>query len=81
MRTAAERRLAARVLREEPLCRRCHTSPSVEVDHIRCVAAGGARGERENLQGLCHPCHVTKTGEDRQLMRELRAAAHGPPPF
>ena len=73
MRTAVDRRLAARVLVEEPTCRRCHRSPSVEVDHIVCVAAGGARGERRNLQGLCHPCHTVKTAEDRALLRSLRS--------
>jgi 5-methylcytosine-specific restriction endonuclease McrA len=40
----------------EGLCRSCHREPATEVDHI-C----GDDGARENLQGLCDPCHNQKT--------------------
>jgi len=38
------------------LCLACNKAPATEVDHI-----GGPGGERDNLQGLCDPCHNTKT--------------------
>lgn len=56
----AWRRIRARVLREEPICRRCGKVASREVDHIVPKELGGT-DERENLQALCKPCHSTKT--------------------
>lgn len=52
------------VLREEPLCRKCG-EPATEVDHVISRERGG-EDTRDNLQGLCKPCHSQKTvGEDR----------------
>lgn len=49
------------VLREEPLCQTCG-DPASEVDHIVSRERGG-EDTRENLQGLCKPCHSRKTVE------------------
>ena len=68
------RALREQVLREEPLCRECAskgiTKASAEVDHIVPRAHSGS-DDRENLQGLCGPCHSAKT------MRESVAGGRG----
>ncbi len=55
------------VLREEPLCRMkldgC-THFAEEVDHIEPLSLGGHPTDRDNLQPLCHSCHVKKTQRD-----------------
>ena len=73
-RTAEQRRLylwprwgglRRTVLREQPWCstpgcRRMAT----EVDHIVPIREGGAQWDRANLQGLCTPCHSSKTAKE-----------------
>ena len=58
------RRLRAWVLAREPLCRECRRKGRVtqgtEVDHIDGDSFNNAR---ENLQGLCKPCHTRKTNQ------------------
>jgi 5-methylcytosine-specific restriction endonuclease McrA len=67
------------VIKSQPMCARCRTRLSVLVDHV--VPAGVAVVQaqesgkyhskyagfylRSNLQGLCRPCHWTKTEEDK----------------
>lgn len=59
----------ARVLRREPLCRRCknkkpqRVTPATQCDHVIPLAQGGVDDET-NLQSLCDACHVEKTNED-----------------
>ena len=64
--------LRARILRDQPLCRLCEArgvlTRATEVDHIVPRAQGG-NDERENLQPICHDCHVAKTLAE-QLPRE-----------
>lgn len=69
-------RIRAAVLVEEPLCRRCGTSPSVVCDHVRSLAEGGT-DERGNLAGMCKPCHDEKTAEEsaRAQGRKFRPRA------
>lgn len=72
--------LRRRVIRTCPLCARCSLSISEIVDHIvpAQIAIQQARDSgaypansyagyyiRSNLQGLCRPCHGTKTAEDK----------------
>jgi hypothetical protein len=38
------------------LCCKCGEQPSTQVDHMN-----GPSNERENLQGVCEPCHDAKT--------------------
>lgn len=78
--TARWKRLRARVVAEEPICRRCkalglkglHTLTR-EVDHI--IPHGGALDplcwDRDNLQGLCKPHHSEKTGHDGRRSTRL----------
>ena len=61
------RRLRDMVLRREPLCRRCRAEGrrriATEVDHILPLKQGGTN-RWDNLQPLCHSCHVKKTKEE-----------------
>ena len=55
------------VLAASPLCVMCKASGRVtlatEVDHIVALVNGGEDGPR-NMQGLCQPCHQSKTAQD-----------------
>ena len=56
------------VLARDPLCqdgRVCGGEAlSTEVDHIVPLGQGGAPWDVENLQGICGPCHVRKSGAE-----------------
>ena len=59
--------LRRRIAREQPLCPVCKANGRVvgwyehgELDHIVGLAQGGTN-RRENLQGLCKPCHAVKS--------------------
>jgi 5-methylcytosine-specific restriction protein A len=56
------RQLRLRVLADEPVCAHCLRAPSVEVDH-KVPHRGDyvVFWDRDNLQGLCKPCHSAKT--------------------
>lgn len=51
------------------LCCVCNRAPATEVDHI-----DGPSGERENLQGLCDPCHNKKTAQHFEPMTDEHKA-------
>lgn len=57
---------------EEPICRVCDFLPSVTADHIIPVAEGGEELDRDNLQGICQPCHDAKTLEESKRGRARR---------
>jgi 5-methylcytosine-specific restriction endonuclease McrA len=61
-------------------CRTCG-SPGTDFDHILAVALGG-QTTLENLQLLCHPCHVQKSRSDRSLAARHRKEVmpHGSQP-
>ena len=63
------------VLREEPLCRPCEAASRIRAsaiaDHIVPKAEDGT-DERENYQGICHPCHVAKTAREAARARLRR---------
>ena len=66
-------RLRARVLDEEPLCMLCLARDlsgvvATEMDHTRPVALGGARWDRNNVRGLCTPCHAKKSATEKQTL-------------
>lgn len=42
----------------------CDQRLSVEVDHIVPLSDGGAPWSLEGLQGICRPCHESKTGRE-----------------
>lgn len=53
-----------------PVCSICQEkgrlSEAVEVDHIVPLSDGGAPYDYDNLQSLCHRCHVIKTAEENR---------------
>jgi len=69
------KKLRARKINRNPLCEHCfergEVTPATEVDHrIPIAEAPERRLDWDNLQSLCHPCHVRKTAEDaRRLSR------------
>ncbi|WP_265529091.1 HNH endonuclease [Sphingomicrobium marinum] len=60
-------KMRATVRNEEPACRLCG-APTEEIDHIvpKCLGGGD---ERSNLQGICKPCHLTKSAGEANFMR------------
>lgn len=74
--TSAWRNLRKYMLAEHPFCATClangqHVAADV-VDHVLPRRAGGADLDPNNLQTLCHKCHLRKTANDKQ-----RYPAHG----
>ncbi len=51
------------VLARDPICMICREAPSTQVDHIvpRRPEQHAADVTEEELQGLCKPCHSSKT--------------------
>lgn len=59
------------LMRDHGLCQEClkqqRITPATEVDHIIPIRVDwGKRLKLENLQSLCHKCHMKKTAEDRR---------------
>jgi 5-methylcytosine-specific restriction protein A len=77
---ADKRRL--RLLRENPLCVEClkvgKAVQARELDHIVPLCDGGPDSE-ENLQGLCHNCHVAKSLRERGVEPKAVVGADGWP--
>lgn len=65
--SAWDRKRKVVMARDFGLCQVCkrsgRTRLATEVDHILPKAKGGTDDE-DNLQAICHPCHVDKTAED-----------------
>jgi len=57
--------LRRKVLLEEPICQSCDSALSEHADHIVPIEQGGKVWDRTNLQGLCAPCHSTKTRQEQ----------------
>lgn len=76
----AWQKLRATVLEGEPLCRHCAarglTVPSTDADHIDGDPSNNAL---ENLAGLCHSCHSTKTAIDHGKRVKTGHGADGLP--
>lgn len=52
-----------------PLCAHCGRL-GTEVDHIQPISVAPERRlSADNLQTLCHPCHMRKTARDARLQR------------
>lgn len=62
------RRLRRAILSQEPLCRHCN-GVATEVDHI---SGDPSDNTRDNLQGLCKPCHSHKTGRERAGLERVQ---------
>lgn len=57
-RTYTKRRaLVAELLRDQPVCQRCHSAAATDVHEILSRARGGSILDLDNLAVLCRPCH------------------------
>ena len=70
-------RTTRKIVREdEPLCRYCLEKglavDTEEIDHILPINQGGNAYERDNLQGLCTPCHRAKSRDESKQGRGRR---------
>ena len=63
-------KLSKQYRRHNPLCAHCEArgifTPVYLVDHIIEIADGGEIWDIDNLEGLCVPCHNTKTGDEKK---------------
>ncbi len=74
------RTVRGQAIRRQPLCARCDRAVAEIVDHIVPARDAIAQAQQSgaynidryagyflvsNLQGLCRPCHWTKTNEDK----------------
>jgi 5-methylcytosine-specific restriction endonuclease McrA len=64
-------RIRARILRRDPLCGVCALRLSVEVDHV----VPGDDHRDSNLQGICEPCHRSKSAREGGLASAARRAS------
>lgn len=68
------------VLARDPICKICDKAPSTEVDHIvpRPPDQHAADVTEEELQGLCKPCHSSKTrAENAPKSKQRRKSNEG----
>lgn len=56
--------LRSRVLAKQDKCEKCGSEDRLEVDHKLAIMNGGGMWEEDNLQVLCHRCHLRKTKSD-----------------
>lgn len=69
--SSAWRKLSARVIAEEPMCRLCGNAASREADHILTIRERPDLAlERSNLRGACKPCHSRRTRQDMNRDRQ-----------
>jgi 5-methylcytosine-specific restriction enzyme A len=59
-------------IKRNPLCAECERegklTVATEVDHMVPISRDRSRRlDPDNLQSLCHPCHVAKTARDKGI--------------
>jgi 5-methylcytosine-specific restriction protein A len=52
------------ILVRDPICVECHHAATEEIDHIVPARQYGDFYDQDNLQGLCKPCHSSKTARE-----------------
>lgn len=73
--SARWKKLRNKYIKQNPLCEHCQEKDKVtaatEVDHIIPIEVDWSRRlEWNNLQSLCHRCHMQKTQEDKKKYNE-----------
>lgn len=70
--SAAYRRLRARILRQEPLCRYCVANgrivPASVLDHVVALSLNGTN-DPGNLAPACQPCNSEKGALEQRYIR------------
>lgn len=64
-----------RILKRDPICYRCQTRPSEEVDHV----VPGDNHADSNLAGICTWCHRRKSSAEGNAARTRLAPRARPP--
>ena len=64
------RKVRAKVMARDPVCRLCRRKKSEDADHIVPLRSGGRPWDMANLQGLCKSCH---RGKDSALQTGRKA--------
>ncbi|QNE05414.1 HNH endonuclease signature motif containing protein [Croceicoccus marinus] len=68
------RRLRERLMAGNPDCAICGERPARIADHRTPICEGGPT-TAENLQAICQPCSLTKTGKEGAAMRAAKRRA------
>ena len=56
--------LRDRILAKQESCEQCESKDKLEVDHKLAIMNSGEMWDENNLQVLCHKCHLRKTRAD-----------------
>lgn len=70
----AYRRIRKRLLAGNPDCAICGERPAKIADHREPICMGG-RTIAENMQAICQPCSLSKTGREGAAMRAAKRRA------
>jgi 5-methylcytosine-specific restriction endonuclease McrA len=73
-RSAAFKRIRKRLLAGNPDCAICGERPARIADHRTPICEGGPTTP-ENLQAICQPCSLSKTGKEGAAMRAAKRRA------
>ncbi len=74
----AWKRLHDFILARDPICKVCDRAPSKVADHIRDHKGNNNLFfDRNNLRGVCKPCHDSKTGKEHGFGTASTPAAGG----
>lgn len=69
-------------IREHPTCERCRAHgviiPAEEVHHVKPIREGGSLTDPDNLEALCHACHMAAHGFRGRGAAQINVV-YGPP--
>ena len=69
--------MRTKILARDPICVTCGINPSVIADHktshADCLRLGIEPDTLDNGQGMCQPCHDTKTKQEQRAGRARRS--------
>ncbi len=77
-RTAAWRNLRNAKVREQPCCEQCGSTIRLNVHHITGRRITGLIVDLDELQVLCHPCHMRVEGDRRKVTGGPQTARNAP---
>ena len=60
------------IFERDKYCVKCGSTDRLVIDHILACDLGGAALDSKNLQALCHTCHLKKTLQDKQKIKEAK---------
>ena len=64
---ASERRpLVEKLLRENPICKKCNKNFSQDIHELKSRARGGSITDPKNCVAVCRPCHIWITTNPKE---------------